>query len=503
MATDKFIKENRSKRTPAALLPYQQKWYKDQAQVKIIEKSRRIGLSWCEAADSTLLAATSSGMDVFYVGYNKDMAQEFIEDCADWAKHYSHAADAVEEYIFNDGPDKDILAFRIRFASGFKIVALSSRPSNLRGKQGKVIIDEAAFHDDLPGLIKAAMALLMWGGKVVIISTHDGDENPYNELVKEVRAGKKPYSLHRVTLDDALKQGLYKRICLRLDEAWSKKDQNKWRQSVIDFYGDENADEELFCIPSRGSGTFLPTALIESCEDETIPILKFQCPDSFVDEKEHIRVKETEQWCEENLYPCLTDLPKDLPCYFGEDFGRSGDLTVLWPIQEQKGRTFKPPFICELRNVPFEQQKQILFYLCDRLPRFRGGALDSRGNGHYLAEVARQRYGKHRILEVMLSESWYRENMPRFKQAFEDNETSVPKDGDIMDDHRAIKMVKGIAKVPDTGRTKGRDGGQRHGDSAIAHALSIYATRELAGMNEFEMQTALPLSSRRMFRGYM
>ena len=25
--------------------------------------------------------------------------------------------------------------------------------------------DEAAFHDDLPGLIKAAMALLIWGGE--------------------------------------------------------------------------------------------------------------------------------------------------------------------------------------------------------------------------------------------------------------------------------------------------------------------------------------------------
>ena len=29
----------------------------------------------------------------------------------------------------------DILAYRIRFASGHKIVALSSRPSNLRGKE--------------------------------------------------------------------------------------------------------------------------------------------------------------------------------------------------------------------------------------------------------------------------------------------------------------------------------------------------------------------------------
>ena len=71
----------------------------------------------------------------------------------------------------------DILAYRIRFASGHKIVALSSRPSNLRGKDGCAVIDEAAFHEDLPGLLKAALAFTMWGGLVRIISTHNGAHN--------------------------------------------------------------------------------------------------------------------------------------------------------------------------------------------------------------------------------------------------------------------------------------------------------------------------------------
>ena len=152
---------------------------------------------------------------------------------------------------------------------------------------------------------------------------------------------------------------------------------------------------------------------------------------------------------------------------------------------------YRAPFVVELRNVPFEQQKQILFYICDRLPRFRGGALDARGNGEYLAEVARQEYGPNRIIEVKLSQEWYRENMPRFKSAFEDKETFIPKDGDTLDDHRAVKMVKGIAKVPDTGRTKGRDGQQRHGDSAIAHALGNFAVKEFKGNGEVEYKTTI------------
>ncbi|MBI9092291.1 MAG: hypothetical protein JEZ12_24010 [Desulfobacterium sp.] len=487
-----FVKEDRSKRTPMVLLPYQQRWQADTSQVKVCEKSRRIGLTWDEASEDALLAASKSGMDVFYIGYNKDMAQEFVEDCADWAKHYSKAAGAVEEFVFKD-QDKDIIAFRIRFASGHKIVALSSRPSNLRGKQGKVVIDEAAFHDDLKELLKAAMALLMWGGQVVVISTHDGDENPFNELVQEILKGKVRYSLHRITFDDALADGLFKRICLRLGEEWTQEAEDQWRQKIIDFYGD-GADEELFCIASKGGGTYLSLAILEACQDETIPVIRLTCKSEFVDEPKHIREAEILEWCQENLDEPLKAMKTDWPSYVSEDFGRSGDLSIIWPSQEQPGLKHRPPFVLEMRNVPFEQQKQVVFYICDNIPRFRGGAFDARGNGQYLAEVARQRYGKNRILEVMLSQEWYRDNMPRFKAALEDNDTYLPKDGDTLDDHRAVKMEKGIAKVPESGRGKGRDGQQRHGDSAIAHALNIFAIRELKGNGEVEHKT---ISTRR------
>ena len=121
-------------RTPTVLLPYQQAWCADQSPVKLCEKSRRIGLSWGEAADTALLAASAKGMDAWYIGYNKDMALEFIRDCAGWAKHYQLAAGEIEETeeVFVEGDDRQaVLAFVIRFASGFRITALSSRPSNL------------------------------------------------------------------------------------------------------------------------------------------------------------------------------------------------------------------------------------------------------------------------------------------------------------------------------------------------------------------------------------
>ncbi|MFH2011692.1 MAG: terminase family protein [Pseudomonadota bacterium] len=477
------------------LLPYQTRWVADQSPVKVMEKSRRIGISWAEAADDALYASEKGKgekRNVWYIGYTKDMAIEFINDCANWARAYNLTASEMEEVEIPDEEEfegvvqeKKILAYQITFASGWRITALSSRPTNLRGKQGRVVLDEAAFHDDLAGLLKAAMALLIWGGQVRIISTHFGDANDFNGLVQDIRAGKKPYSLHRVDLDEALQDGLYKRICEVLKREWTAEGETAWRQEVIDSYGDD-ADEELFCIPSQGTGVYLTRALIETCLSEDIPILRYEQPKSFAEVADHLRYAEVKDWCEENLKELLKGLDEKRASYFGEDFGRTGDLTVIIPLCELQSANFRAPFVVELRNIPFKQQEQILFYIVDRLPRFRYGALDARGNGQYLAEVAMQKYGAERIAQIMLTEPWYRDNMPRYKSAFEDRSILLPKDADIIEDHRAFKVIRGVAKLPET-KMKGKDNKQRHGDSGVAGALAWFATNEgEAGPVEYE-----------------
>jgi len=477
------------------LLPYQARWAADQALVKVMEKSRRVGISWAEAADDTLYASEmgkGEKRNVWYIGYTKDMALEFIHDCANWARAYNLAASEIEEY---DEPDetevggivqeKNILAYKITLDSGWRITALSSRPTNLRGKQGRVVIDEAAFHDDLPGLLKAAMALLMWGGQVRIISTHFGDTNEFNSLVQDIRAGKKPYSLYRVTFDDALRDGLYRRICEVLGREWTVDGEALWRQGIIDSYG-ADADEELFCIPSQGTGTFLTRAVIETCLSPEIPVIRYEQPASFAELPDHIRHAEVKDWCAEVLAPLLQDLDPARNTVVGEDFGRTGDLTVLVPWEEQRNANWKELFRLELRNIPFQQQEQIFYYICDRLPRFRYGALDARGNGQYLAERAMQKYGAGRIAQVMLTEPWYRENMPRFKAAFEDKVILLAQDADGIEDLRAFKVVRGVARLPEV-RVKGKDNKMRHGDSAVARAMACFATaQEWGGEIEYE-----------------
>jgi phage FluMu gp28-like protein len=473
------------------LLPYQRSWISDPAQVKVCEKSRRVGLTWAEAADRALSAASKSGMDTWYIGYNKDMALEFVETAAWWARQFDRVARRIEEIAVQD-QSRDILAYRIRFASGHKIVALSSRPSNLRGKQGCAVIDEAAFHEDLPGLLKAALAFTMWGGSVRVISTHNGAGSAFNELIGDIRAGRKPYALHRITLEDAVADGLYKKIAARLKREWSPEAEAGWQCEVEDFYGD-NADEELHCIPRASAGTFLSSLLIEARMESEVPIIRWEMPSEFAERSEAVRRAETTAFLEDQVQPVLDALDPSLATCFGEDFGRLGDLTVIWPLQIARNLKRRTPFVVELRNIPFRQQEQILFYIADRLPRFLGGAMDARGNGQYLAETARQRYGA-RIAQVMLSVQWYREQMPRFKAAFEDGNIAIPRDADILLDHRAIVIEHGIAQIGDR-RMRGSDAKSRHGDSAIAAALAYFASRQ--DVAEIDYRSAAKLEPRR------
>jgi phage FluMu gp28-like protein len=475
--------------TPESLLlPYQRRWVADESQLKIAEKSRRTGLTWAEAADAVLSASASKaagGTNHFYVGSNKEMAIEFIDACAMWAKAFNRAASEIQEEILED-EDKDILTYTIRFTSGFKIQALSSRPSNMRGRQGNVVIDEAAFHEQLAEVLKAALALTMWGAKVRLISTHNGVENLFNEIIQDSRAGKKRYSVHRITLDDACRDGLYKRICQVRGTDWSQAAEGEWKNNLLrDTATREDALEEYYCVPKSGGGAYLSRALIEARMVEA-PVLRFEGSTEFNAWPEHLREAEIRDWCEKELLPHLTALDPGDPHAFGEDFGRSGDLTVLAPIAIHRDLSRVVPFLVELRNTPFKQQEQVLNYIADRLPRFQAGALDARGNGQYLAEQTAYRYGAGRIECVMLSQAWYLENMPKLKAAFEDDLLSIPRDREVLDDLRALQVVKGIPRLPE-GKTG--DSKNRHGDAAIAIAMAYYASLMEAVEIEF---TAAP-----------
>jgi len=382
--------------------------------------------------------------------------------------HLNAAANELEEIAVRD---EDITVYRIRFASGFEIWGLPSTARSLRPKQGRVVIDEAAFVDDMDGLVKAAMALQMWGGCVRILSTHNGDDNPFSELVREIREGKKHHSLHRTTFDEALSQGLHQRICLMKGEPWTAEKQEAWRGEIIGDNGD-GADEELFCVPARARTRYFPTALIESVADSGVAVIRKSCEDSFAFEREDKRVKEFDKWLKREVRDILPAHKN--PVYIGEDFARSGDLTTVFFDEELPDGKLLTFLVVELRNVPFAQQWQVIRYVMDTLPNLGGAAFDSRGNGQMVAELAAQEWPGY-VHQVMISARWYAENFPKLKGHMEDGATNVPDYPFIPDDFRVVGLKAGVPCVLE------RSGGpreKRHGDGAIAKLMANFAAHE-------------------------
>lgn len=492
---------------PKALLQYQGKAVglleSTACRVLFIEKSRRIGLTWGFASYAVLRAARSrqaGGMDVMYISYSQEMTREFIDACAMWARAFDRGAMELEEFLFDDSDkqgERSIQAFRIKFASGFEIIGLSSAPRSLRGKQGVVMIDEAAFVDNLKELLKAALAFLMWGGQVVVCSTHNGVDNEFNKQIQDILAGRTKYHHMRIDFDDALQQGLYQRICLVTGKEWTPEAEAEWRDEIINAYGD-GADEELFCIPTMGSGTWLSSPLIEARMTSDAPVLTLDLPSNF------LQLSELER--STLIAPFMAELEVELaeldpePLYaFGFDFARVADLSIGTLLAIDKVMKRRTALTVEMRGVPGDEQKLIVKMILQACPRLVGAAFDATGMGWTVAEDMGRIFGLREsenssglVWAIKFSQDWYRINMPPLKTAFEDDAIAISKDENHLTDLRLLKVVRGIPSVPPV-RT-GETGKKRHGDFAIALALAYFASR--MQWHEYAYQAAPPAKSK-------
>lgn len=435
------------------LLPYQQRPLDRLfagVSLLVIEKSRRIGLTWGLAAYAVLTAgatASRGGMNAWYMGYDMEMAREFIDTCAMWARAFGIAAEAADEELL----DGDVQAFRIRLASGFKIVALPSVPRALRGKQGLVIIDEAAFHKDLAEVLKAAVALLMWGGQVVVVSTHDGVSNPFNLMLDDVRAGRRKGETITITFDDAIKAGLYERIAMSAGIKGRKiLPKAEWIADIRDTYG-EDAAEELDCIPKEGGGSWLDATALAACEHPDAGRPEFYTGG---------------------------------PCYMGRDVARRRDGAVIHNYEElgdvlwmrdryfARGATFQAQ---DAEAADMIQRRRVVRYW-----------IDQTGMGEAVVEAEQRRYGSTRVTGVLLTGPNRLDLAIALKERVDACKIRLPPRPDLRTDLRAIKKKGGVA-----GSITLVNEGEVHADEFWAAGLACGAAR-----NPYQAYAYDPVHSR-------
>ena len=323
-------------------LPYQGRWLADTSRIKIWEKSRRIGATYVQAYEDVRDCAAKSVPKVWFSSADESAAREYIEYCEKWAKLFHLAAENLGLVLLDS--EKDIKTFTIQFANGTKIHALSSNPKAFRSKGGKVVWDEAAWHDDQDKMWAAARPTITWGFPLRILSTHNGKSCRFYRFVEAVKKGKLPWSLHTTPIELAVAEGLADRIVGRdLTEA----ERAAWLETERESVGDEDTWlQEYRCIPVDEAAAFLTYELLASRSVAGI------------------------------IRP-LSETTGDL--YVGVDIGRKKDLTVIW-VLERCGPVLVTRLVKIMERTPFHMQRQALFVLLGHRA-MRRACIDATGLG--------------------------------------------------------------------------------------------------------------------------
>lgn len=427
------------------LLPYQRKWVLDTSRIKLMEKSRQIGISWASAYSIVRRKSLAGArLDAWVSSRDEIQARLFLDDCKSFASILHLAAKDLGTRVIEDEK-----TYVLEFANGCHINSMSSSPDAQAGKRGDRLLDEFALHKDPRKLYAIAYPGITWGGQLEIVSTHRGSGNFFNEIVREVREKGNPknISLHRVTLQDALNDGFLARLQSKLpenDERQGMDEADYWNYVRSGCADEESFLQEYMCVPADDASAFLPYDLIAGCEYETIP-------EHLSDERE------------------FADL-KGKQLYVGVDVGRKSDLTCIWVNAYEGGRHCCTRLIT-LKNTRFSDQEEILWGIL-ALPEVRRCCIDATGLGMQLAERAAERFGTWRVESVMFSSGVKEALAYPVKAAFEDKNIRIPFDRALRADLRAIRKETTAAGNIRFSADRGENG---HSDRFWALALALHA----------------------------
>lgn len=429
-------------------LPLQSAFINDNNQFIIYEKGRRIGITFAAAykATSDIAKRKVKGNKVWFSSADLTVSEEFIDNVQFFARYIGAAAEYVGEILIDK--ESDMTARCVKFKKyGGEINAVSSNPKNIRGKTGDFYGDEFAHHDDQDKMFTASKPLSLRGARTILVSTHNGEDSKFNQLIDEVKKGAagtmKRWHHYKTTIDDAIKEGLVDQV---LGHKATKEEVAVWLEDAFSGMTQEAIDEEYYCIPrASGSNHLLPYSLINPIERENV------------------------------LNEALDDIQGDL--YVGMDIGRFNNPSVIW-ILEKLGEMLYTRKVIRMKNTPWQEQRENLHAVLSH-PNFRRCCIDNSSMGTELFEIAEKTFGSLRVEGVKFTNA-VKDNLASYTVIMvEGRKVLIPRDRIIKEDFYSVKGVKTAAGNTRYEAETTKDGA--HADHFWAFSLALEAARSYTG----------------------
>lgn len=435
------------------------------------EKSRRIGADYAVAAKVVLdLISGVSSRHVWYAAHEESAAREWMEYVKHFAGTLGHVLEVATREEFIDG--KKLLKFECEIPTPRgvrRVTAMTSNPGRFRSKGGDVILSELAFHEHAQQMYKAAAPATTRGGRIIILSSHNGVDSYFNELLEgarriergEGKPGDLPFKVHRTTIHDAVEHGLVETIN-RVEgtrftrEAWLAAERAKHKP--------EDWAEEFECQPSAEIDSYFPYALLTPCVNKDAPRPTESLPEFFAS---------------------IDKVMRDADALFvGCDIGRVQDLFVLWAVA-QRGGMRKLAGVLAWRGVSFPTMQAAGDALMQRWFCAFGGATGSRQHGVRVRRMCvdatglGMQMGEHwktayrgRVEAIQVTAGVKEDLMPLLRASVEQNTIELPDDPIVLADFNSVRRVVTAAGNV---RYAAEQTAQGHADFATAAYMALHA----------------------------
>lgn len=434
------------------LFPYQIKWIQDRSKYAICEKSRRIGLTWSEAI-AAVIYSLSTGENCWFSSSDETNSKEYIRYVIECCEVINAALGI--EYINLKTATTEV----VYLPNGSRICAISSAPKALRGKDGRITLDEFALHEQQEELYRAAQGCVIQRGCLRIISTHNGPATLFYRLVNDSPSN--GFSLHRVTLEDACNEGYAIKFASHLRPVYS--DPKELNQAFLaevraGCVSEDAYKQEFCCEPLSLQSLITPNEYDALTFDETKP-----------------------EW---SIKDTLDPNRKYGNLYVGIDVGRTVDYTVAWVLEElvnpkAKGQwdryDYRTVAIHPIKNKPiniqYEQIKPLLSH-----KSISGITIDQGTVGRTLADLIKDDFPFVNL--ISFSNPKKAELAERLKGFVQYQRISLPKDQLIRSDLLSLRRM-----VSEGGTiTYGGSSGETHCDFAWACAMAIDSAVRVGGV---------------------